>query len=305
MSIRSLCFVSFALLIFTGCGSSSGDAAGTGGASGEGGSGGGVDQRILDSPIDEMRTAEEREYLLYVPSGLDLNAPTPLVLSFHGSTPGEMSASALHRGVSAASDHAQDNGYIVVYPQGLTRNERQGWDTSPESPDIAFVDDIIAALDDEFGLDADRIFSGGISNGAGFSYTLACTRGDVFAAIGPVAGGLPVDCPFTRRVPAIVFYGTEDGGFANGQTSAEAWSQRNGCTDNTEEVFQNGDSTCDAWTGCEEAADVEFCTVDGGGHTWPGSPFGDIFEMFGEGKTTQDLDATDRMWRFFTQHPMP
>ena len=307
MSIRSLYFVSLAALLAAGCGSSSSTSDGTGGSGATGGAGGsgGAEPRILDEPIDEHRTAGEREYLLYVPSGIDLNEPTPLVLSFHGSTPGELSASVLQRSLTAGNDHAQEHGYIIVYPQGLMLGDSQGWDTSPQSPDIPFVDDIIAALDEEFGLDEDRIFSGGISNGAGFSYTLACTRGNTIAAIGPVAGGLPMDCPITRRVPAIVFYGTEDGGFDNGQASAEAWTQRNGCSEDTEEVFQNGDSTCDAWTGCEESADVEFCTIDGGGHTWPGSPFADIFEAFGVGKTTMDLDATDRMWTFFEAHPMP
>ena len=62
-------------------------------------------------------------------------------------------------------------------------------------------------------------------------------------------------------------------------------------------MFQNGDSTCNAWTGC--TAEVEMCIVDEGGHTWPGSATGSIFEMAGQGKTTLDLDATDRMWAFF------
>lgn len=304
MSIRSVYFLLLTLLIAAGCGSSS-SGSGTAGSGGEGGSGGGVEPRILGTPIDEMRAEGEREYLLYVPSGIDLNEPTPLVLSFHGATPGAASASVLQRGVSGGNDHAQENGYIVVYPQGRMLGDIQGWETDPESPDIVFVDEILAALDDEFGLDEDRIFSGGISNGAGFSYTLACTRGDVIAAIGPVAGGMPMDCPFTRSVPAIVFYGTEDGGFDRGQTSATAWSQRNGCSVDTEQVFQNGDATCDAWTECLDGSDVEFCTIDGGGHTWPGSSFAAFFEMVGQGKTSTDLDATDRMWQFFEQHPMP
>jgi len=288
-----------ALPLALGCGTSSGD------ANGAGGSGGATSPRILAAPIDEGRTVGGRDYLLYVPSGIDLNEPTPLVMSFHGSTPGELSASTLQQGLTAANDHAQEHGYIVVYPQGRMLGDRQGWETDPESPDIAFIDEMLAELDEEFGLDERRIFSAGISNGAAFSYTLACSRGDVIAAIGPVAGSLPMDCPLIRGVPAIVYYGTEDQSFANGQTSALAWSQRNGCSDETEETFQNGDSTCDAWTACQDGSDVEFCTVDGGGHTWPGSPFADIFEMFGEGKTTMDLEATDHMWRFFEQHPMP
>ena len=258
-------------------------------------------QRAVTLEPVVTRTLDEREYVLYVPSGIDLNQPTPIVFSFHGSTPGEMSASILQRGVSAGNAHAQDNGYIIVYPQGLVRNGNQGWDTSPLSPDIDFVDAMLAELDEEFGLDEDRIYSAGISNGGAFSYTLACTRGDVFAGIGPVAAALPMDCPLVELVPAIAFHGTDDEfvSFDRGSTSAEAWALRNGCSEDTDEVFQNGDSTCEAWRGCNASADVEFCTVDGGGHTWPGSPFADIFETFGAGATTMDLDATDRMWRFW------
>jgi polyhydroxybutyrate depolymerase len=82
-----------------------------------------------------------------------------------------------------------------------------------------------------------------------------------------------------------------------------AWAEGNGCSTETEEVFQNGDSTCNAWTDCD--ADVEMCIVDEGGHTWPGSATGPVFEAVGQGKTTLDLDATDRMWDFFDAHPIP
>jgi len=314
LRVRMVCAVLLAAGV--GCGGSDGSAVGaggagaaggTGGGSGPGGTGGGVEPWILSEPIDEMREVGDRLFYVYVPSGINLREPTPLVLSFHGSTPGEMSAAVLQRGLSAGNPHAQANGYIIVYPQGLLRNERQGWDTDPESADIDFVDSILAMLDAELGLDDDRVYAAGISNGGAFSYTLACTRGSVFAAISPVAAALPADCPLTAQIPVIAFHGTDDArvDYDDGRTSVVAWSQRNQCSDMTEEVFRNGDSTCEAWTDCQGTADVELCSVEGGGHTWPGSPFGPIFEQAGEGKTTLDLDATDRMWGFFEAHPKP
>ncbi|MEM7436073.1 MAG: PHB depolymerase family esterase [Myxococcota bacterium] len=292
-------------VVTVGCGDGSSGAGGDGGAGAAAGGGGGGEPWLLSAPIDEARPVGDREYQLYVPSGLDLNEPTPLVLSFHGSTPGDMPASVLQRGVSGGNPHAQDNGYIIVYPQGLMRGENQGWDTGPLSADIDFVDAIIADLDAEFGIDERRIYAAGISNGGAFSYTLACTRSEAFAAIAPVAGALPTDCPLVELIPAIVFHGTADDvvSYDRGSTSAEAWALRNRCSESTETVFENGDSTCEAWVDCQTAADVELCTVDGGGHTWPGSPFADIFESFGVGFTTDDLDATDRMWEFFQAHP--
>jgi polyhydroxybutyrate depolymerase len=57
------------------------------------------------------------------------------------------------------------------------------------------------------------------------------------------------------------------------------------------------------WTGCGPGAAVELYTVEGGGHTWPGSPF-DLASR-GLGETTKDLVATDVIWRFFRDHPLP
>jgi polyhydroxybutyrate depolymerase len=60
-------------------------------------------------------------------------------------------------------------------------------------------------------------------------------------------------------------------------------------------AYQKGDATCARWT-C--AADVELCTIDGGGHTWPGGV------PLPTGKTSRDLDASARIVDFFAAHPM-
>jgi polyhydroxybutyrate depolymerase len=41
---------------------------------------------------------------------------------------------------------------------------------------------------------------------------------------------------------------------------------------------------------------VSYCTVDGGGHTWPGG-----LPVPAMGKTTNELSATDAMWDFFSR----
>ena len=44
------------------------------------------------------------------------------------------------------------------------------------------------------------------------------------------------------------------------------------------------------------------CTVDEGGHTWPGG--GDLPATL-VGKTTHDMSANDEMWKVFQRHPLP
>jgi polyhydroxybutyrate depolymerase len=66
--------------------------------------------------------------------------------------------------------------------------------------------------------------------------------------------------------------------------------------------------TCDAYQGCSDDATTELCTVDGGGHNWPGAI--DLFALdpvtyWWAGHTTQDIDATREIWKFFAEHQMP
>jgi poly(3-hydroxybutyrate) depolymerase len=64
---------------------------------------------------------------------------------------------------------------------------------------------------------------------------------------------------------------------------------------------QDGDSHCDTYAGCKGGVEVVFCSVEGGGHTWPGGA--DLFSV-GLGKTTKDLSANDAMWDFFQKHTL-
>jgi polyhydroxybutyrate depolymerase len=66
-------------------------------------------------------------------------------------------------------------------------------------------------------------------------------------------------------------------------------------------VYSHGSVTCVNHGGCSGGADVELCTVDGGGHQWPGGRDLGILN----GTLSNDIDATDAIWSFFAAHPMP
>jgi poly(3-hydroxybutyrate) depolymerase len=55
---------------------------------------------------------------------------------------------------------------------------------------------------------------------------------------------------------------------------------------------------CEAHEGC--AADVVFCSLAGGGHTWPGGTRAPFL-----GRTSSDIDATATILDFFAAHPRP
>jgi len=56
-----------------------------------------------------------------------------------------------------------------------------------------------------------------------------------------------------------------------------------------------------AYRRCRDGSEVVLVTIEGGGHTWPGSaPRGRFL-----GVATANVSASDVMWEFFARHPMP
>jgi polyhydroxybutyrate depolymerase len=140
------------------------------------------------------------------------------------------------------------------------------------------------------------------------SHRLGCELSDRIAAIAPVAGVIGVDsCEPTRPLPVIQFHGTSDtlvpyegstiSGYPSVAETIDGWAERNGCAGgDLELVSENGDSRCEQVPGCPDDAPVMVCTVEDGGHTWPGGTPVPIL-----GKTTQDLDANAVMWELFSR----
>ncbi|MCY1081674.1 alpha/beta hydrolase family esterase [Archangium lansingense] len=188
---------------------------------------------------------------------------------------------------------------------------------NPRVDDVAFVDAMLADLDTRLCLDTKRIYATGLSNGGFLSYRLACERAGQIAAIAPVAGMAGFEpCSPVRPVSVMHFHGTDDqvilygggsvpflgGAYPSAEASVARWATIDVCLGDAIPTYDQGDSTCDTVTNCGQGTAVTLCTVQGGGHTWPG---GLIPPEAGLGFTTQDLDATGQMWLFFQAHPRP
>jgi polyhydroxybutyrate depolymerase len=200
--------------------------------------------------------------------------------------------------------------------------------------DVGFVAAMIDAIGKETCIDPKRIFATGLSNGGMLSHRLACQLSDKIAAIAAVSGGMgnqdldihPATtlfaCNPTRKVPILHIHGTQDacypfdGGwgplslltFEAVPVTIQGWLARNGCGSGAPTtVLTHGAATCLLYP-CPKAAEVELCTIDGGGHYWPG---GDdwsgstVFCGANQGVRSSDLLANDAMWSWFQAHPMP
>jgi polyhydroxybutyrate depolymerase len=249
---------------------------------------------------------------VHVPQSYDPANPMPLVLNFHGFTSDAVQEAILSQ-MTAKADAA---GFIVMYPLGtgapLSWNAGAccGAASALGVDDIGFVRDIIATAEDRLCVDSHRVFATGMSNGGFLSHRIGCELSDRIAAIAPVAGVLGVDsCHPTRPVPVMHFHGTADPlepydgsdtlGFPSVAATIAGWASRDGCTGAPVETYHHGDAHCSTYEHCAAGANVTLCTIDGGGHTWPGGtpvpPFG---------ATSTDLSATDAMWSFFAAHPL-
>ncbi len=247
---------------------------------------------------------------VHVPASYVATVPSAVVLDFHGYT----SNGSQEEILTSMNEKGDKENFIAVHPEGLDMSWNAGacCGTSATNmvDDVGFVGEIIDQLESKLCIDPQRVFAAGMSNGGFLSHRLGCELSDRIAAIAPVAGVLGVPtCTPTRPVPVIGFHGTADALVPyNGDTALnfppvldtyQGWVTRNGCDTTSVETFNNVDSTCQTWSGCSAGADVTLCTVQGGGHAWPGGfPIPGVY-------TTPNLVATDALWTFFSMHPMP
>lgn len=251
-----------------------------------------------------------RSYNLYVPEGHDGNAAAPLLLNFHGYT----SSAAEQQIFSNMNPTADSYGLIVAYPQGLDSSWNAGTccgtSAQDDVDDVGFALAVIEDAKSRACIDAKRVYATGMSNGGFLSHRLACEQADSIAAIAPVAGviGIPLeDCNPSRPVPVLHFHGTEDGlvpyeGGTMGPGAVDtvaAWSEHDGCGGEPTESFAQDDVHCEASDDCDAGTRTELCTIEGGGHCWPGTEFCPF------GTSTTTISASERMAEFFMAHSLP
>jgi polyhydroxybutyrate depolymerase len=247
----------------------------------------------------------DRRALVHVPADYDGSETYPLVFSWHGYG-------------SNAQDHiryadfrplSEDEHFLVVVPDGAGSPPRfnLGSGIVGDTDDIAFADAMVERIGADYCLDAERVYSTGVSNGAGMSALLGCHRADRFAAIGMDALVLfPDGCP--APVPALGMMGDADlvvpiqggqvnccGGWTIAPTadSMQAWASSGGCASSDEDDVEDHVSRT-RWDDCADGVEVEYWLIRGGGHTWPGAA--DTSEL---GPTNQEIDASEVMWDFF------
>lgn len=255
----------------------------------------------------------QREYLLYVPAIYDGNVEVPLLFNFHGYSSNAVEQ-LFYGDFRSIADTAN---FIIVHPQGTlddtgTTHFNVGWGGS-SADDVGYTSALIDSISAMYAIDADRIYSTGMSNGGYMSFKLACELSERITAVASVTGAMVppaiTSCSPEHMTPILQIHGTADetvpyeGAIwsASIPEILDYWVGYNGLiptpiTVALPDVSPSDGSTVDklAYTDDTGCVKVLHFRVNNGSHTWPGASF-DL------GGTNYDFNASATIWEFLSQ----
>jgi len=191
----------------------------------------------------------EREPDVYLPTDHNLAESWPMVLLLHGYTANSLWIEN-YLGVGARVDQY---GYVAVVPNGTADQQgAQFWNASSACcdfygsnvDDVGYLRNLIEDAVVRFGVDPERVYILGHSNGGFMAYRMACDASDVVAGIVSISGltqNSPARCTAGEPVNVLHVHGTADTTipFAGNATTPGAiettrrWRARNGCAEST------------------------------------------------------------------------
>jgi len=118
----------------------------------------------------DMLLFKDRDYVLIVPEGIDADAPTPLMVLFHG---GGGSAEKI---LPVMQQHAETNKFLLLVPQSLLPT----WDIviAGNGPDRERLETALHEVQSRFTLDPKRFAFAGHSDGGSYSLSNGVANGD-------------------------------------------------------------------------------------------------------------------------------
>jgi len=254
----------------------------------------------------------DRAFILYVPSSYDSSTKQPLVFNFHGY--GSNANEQMNYG--DLRSQADAHGFVLVHPEALddiygkSYWNIKGWSTSVHD-DVKFVENLINLIMDKYSINAERIYSTGMSNGGFFSFHLACNLSASFAAVSSVTGSMTYDtfnnCSPRKPTPVMQIHGSLDitVPYKGSDTTnmkpimdvMEYWKVNNGCDGYllaTPGIIPGTTSWTETYLfdNCLNGTQNIHLYVQGAGHIWPGS----IYESI------REPNSSKRVWEFFSKY---
>jgi poly(3-hydroxybutyrate) depolymerase len=249
----------------------------------------------------------KREFSIYLPQSIVIQRERPLVIYLHGANGNgwKQMQSSYFRIISDRED------FLLVMPQALlgTYNGESiyQWDAHELFPwdDVAFFNKLIEYMDTNYGVDLNRVYLSGMSNGGFMTFYAAEQMQDKLAAIAPIAGLMSSNVfngySISHPIPLCYMHGTADSivkmnsGITLNQV-LNLWIDINGCDHaGTQEELPDINNTDNAtvtlfkYNGTDPNSEIRYYRINGGGHSVPGIEPGSTF----------DINAYEEIWKFF------
>lgn len=233
--------------------------------------------------VSETRTIVSsgisRSFVLAHPASIPVGTALPLVFSLHGD--GGNGAS-MRSGLPLEAQAT--TGAVFIYPNA-PGGTFEYYTYDGRTREAVFVNDVIAAMQTEFGIDTSRVFVVGFSGGATMANALGCRLGPtVLRGLGihsgslyPINNGMGVpDFTYTGNggvscpLPAAAFiWGENDTtsgvSFSTGVSVRNNYAATQNCSATTTPSLT---SPCVAYDGCTR--ELDWCPIPGMGHSiWP------------------------------------
>ncbi|MDZ7789216.1 MAG: FG-GAP-like repeat-containing protein [Xanthomonadales bacterium] len=288
-----------------------------------------------DQAISVNGTA--RYYRYYVPETLS-SRPAAVLFLHGGNRSMRTSMPPASNGSAVWPAIADENGFVLIVPNGTDRQtgdalgDKQVWnDCRVSAPDVqiddtGFLVELIDFAVTDLGVDSQRVYVTGSSNGGLMSFRMAIEAPDLVAAIAPFIANQPVgsECLMPNEpMPIMLTLGTSDplmpfegGEVASSGTfvrSADAtlnlWLEQNGLagiepTTTTRPDLDPGDGSVvesRLWS-AENSPSVRLDVMIGGGHAMP-SPTRRLSAAVETvvGPQNHDVEGAREAWEFLEQ----
>ncbi|WP_084645525.1 cellulose binding domain-containing protein [Marinimicrobium agarilyticum] len=214
-----------------------------------------------------------REYIIDIPNGYDMNNPYRLVFGWHwrGGSAGNVANDSYYGLKNEANGTA-----IFVAPDRAPGEN--GW-TNTNGRDMDFLREMLDEFRNSLCIDESRIFSAGWSYGGMMSFAVGREMADTFRAIAPASGALWT--PYEDNggpIAAWISHGTNDSvvGYDAGVTARDLFVSANNCSNNT---VPTQPSPCVEYQGCDAGHPVVWCSFNGG-HTTPSFYSSAVWDFF-------------------------
>lgn len=125
--------------------------------------------------------ADERDALLFVPTGLDMKGCVPLFVMFHGA------GGFPEKVLPFIEEHAERDKFLVLAPHSMYPT----WDIviGGSGPDLERLHRALVEVTSRYRIDRGRLAFAGFSDGASYALSVGITNGDIASHVIAFSGG--------------------------------------------------------------------------------------------------------------------